>query len=455
MVQYAPVMGVQSVSLFGIGKLGAVIAGCIADRGIPVLAVDVSQRVVDLINQGKSPVFEPGVDELIWKNRARLSATLNVEEAVLQTAISFVIVPTPSDEEGGFSLRYVIESCRSIGEALRKKSNFHLVVITSTVMPGSTGGRLTNTLEESSGKRCGVDFGICYSPEFVALGTVIRDFMNPDFLLIGESDQRSGELLSAFYREVCNGTPPIARLSFVNAELAKLSVNTFVTTKITFANMLARICERLPGADVDSVTSAIGLDSRIGGKYLKGAIGYGGPCFPRDNLALGALAHRLGITANLAEATDHANRAEVNKLATLVRSKCAGNESVGILGLAYKSGTNVVEESQGLLLAQALAAREVQVVLYDPAGMENAAAVLPQTVKFAKSMNECVADTSVIVITTPWKEFAGLSPEVLTQGNRRRTVIDCWRMLGKSSIEQVADYIRLGTGPEQSGRLES
>src|SRR5262249_32804959 len=210
--------------------------------------------------------------------------------------------------------------CEAIGRALRAKQRFHLVVLTSTVMPGTTGGPVRAALEEASGKRVGQDFGLCYGPEFIALGSVIRDFLNPDFVLIGESDLRSGAMLESLYKEVCENDPPVARMNLVNAEITKLSINSYVTTKISFANMLARICEKLPEADVDVVTAALGLDSRIGTKYLKGAVSYGGPCFPRDNRAFAALARQLDAPADLPEATDPFNRAQARVLAALWRA---------------------------------------------------------------------------------------------------------------------------------------
>ena len=174
-------------------------------------------------------------------------------------------------------------------------------------------------LEKASGKRMGADFGLCYSPEFIALGSVIRDFLNPDMLLIGESDKRAGDFLQSLYAEVCENKPALARMSFVNAEITKLAVNTYVTTKISYANMLARICEKLSGANVDVITSALGLDTRIGSKYLKGAVSYGGPCFPRDNLALAQLAQQLGVPPDLAQTVDRFNRAQISWLADLVQ----------------------------------------------------------------------------------------------------------------------------------------
>jgi len=235
-------------------------------------------------------------------------------------------------------------------------------------------------------------------------------------------------------------------MNFVNAEITKLSVNTYVTTKITFANTLARICEQLPGADVDVVTSALGLDTRIGKKYLKGAIGYGGPCFPRDNLALAFLGRMVGSPATLAEATDNANRQETRRLAELVTSKLPTEGTVGILGLAYKPNTDVVEEAQGLLLAQTLSAAGIPVTVYDPAGMANAKKVLDNSVIFAGSTEECVRFADVIVIATAWDEFKQVSPAILRRSSTPRVLLDCWRVLDAKLYGPVVEYIPLGVG---------
>jgi UDPglucose 6-dehydrogenase len=441
------------ISVIGLGKLGAPLAAVLAHKGHTIIGVDLDERAVRLINQGQSPVFEPGLDALIKASRERLSATDDYDVAIADTDVTFIVVPTPSDENGAFSLRYVLAAAESIGKALRHKDNFHLVVLTSTVMPGATGNEVLPTLEVHSGKRCGRDFGLCYNPEFIALGSVIRDMLNPDFILIGESDPRSGDMLAGIYHDLCDNNPPIARMNFVNAELTKLAVNTFVTTKISYANMLAQVCERLPGADVDVVTSALGLDSRIGRKYLKGAIGYGGPCFPRDNLAFAHLARQLGTQAVLAEATDRLNRAQILRLAEVVISRLPDSGRVGILGLSYKPNTDVIEESQGIELARYLLARGISVVLYDPAAMDNARALLGDTAIFASSAEECTRQADVVVLTTPWDEFKSLSSAHLNYSNGRPTLVDCWRILDRRQYEPVADYVALGTGPCLDGRI--
>src|SRR4029079_1144357 len=282
------------LSILGLGKLGAPMAAVMVHKGHTVVGVDLNPSYVAAIQEGRPPVNEPGLAAMIEGHRGRLSATRDTPAAVLATDATFIMVPTPSEPDGGFSMKYVLSAAEQIGAALRSKPDCHLVVLSSTVMPGCTGGELLPALEAHSGKKCGRDFGLCYNPEFIALGSVIRDMLNPDMILIGESDPRSGELLEELYKGVCDSNPRIQRMNYVNAELTNLSVNTFVTTKISYANMLAQVCERLPGADADVVTSAIGCDSRIGSKYLKGALGYGGPCFPRDNVAFSALARETG-----------------------------------------------------------------------------------------------------------------------------------------------------------------
>ncbi|MDX1611057.1 MAG: nucleotide sugar dehydrogenase, partial [Candidatus Thermoplasmatota archaeon] len=279
----------ERLSVIGLGKLGSCMAAVFAAQGYEVVGLDVDPDTVEAVAQGRAPVPEPQLQDTIDRAEGRLTATLDYEEAVQGTDASFIIVPTPSKDDGSFALDYVLDAGRSIGKALAKKEGYHLVVLTSTVLPGSTQHGLQEVIEEASGKECGEDFGLCYSPEFIALGSVIQDMLEPDMVLIGESDSHAGDLLARIYQRTCTNDPPIQRMNFVNAELAKIALNTFVTTKITFANILAETCENLPGADVDDVTRALGKDTRIGPTYIKGSVGYGGPCFPRDNVALSYL----------------------------------------------------------------------------------------------------------------------------------------------------------------------
>jgi UDPglucose 6-dehydrogenase len=403
---------------------------------------------VESINSGLPPVFEPGLAEMLAAAKGSIRALKNTTEAVLASEATFIVVPTPSTEAGGFSVRYVIDAARAIGKALRMKNEYHLVVLTSTVLPGSTEHAIKPVLETESGKRCGVDFGLCYSPEFIALGSVIKDFLNPDFLLIGESDARAGDLLTEIYSQVVDRMAPVARMNFVNAELAKISLNAYVTMKISFANMLAALCEQLPGGDVDKVTGALALDTRIGPRYLKGAVGYGGPCFPRDNQALAYTARELGYPAPFAEATDAFNRGLLDRLTAKVHEHLPVGGTVAVLGLSYKPDTNVVEEAQGLLLSARLAQAGCRVVVFDPLAMEAAARILGETVTYAESLDAAVASADVIFVTNPDPAFTDLDP---SQHQGRAVVIDAWRILRKrAETSGATNYVGLGIAREDA-----
>jgi UDPglucose 6-dehydrogenase len=436
----------MNISVIGLGKLGVPMVACFAAKGHKIIGIDVNPRYVELINQGKALVIEPQLDELLQAHRDRISATQDYTEAILGSEITFIVVPTPSDEKGGFSTEYAQAAAAKIGNVLRQKTDWHLVVLTSTVLPGSTEQDILPVLEAHSGKKCGVDFGLCYSPEFIALGSVIRNMLSPDFVLIGEFDVRSGSILEEFHKGIVDNDAPVVRMNIVNAELTKISVNTFVTTKISYANMLAEVCERTPGCDVDVVTSAIGLDIRIGHKYLKGAVGYGGPCFPRDNVAFAYMARAVGVEPTLAEATDAINRRQVPRLVNLVLSYLPEGGKVGILGLSYKPDTDVIEESQGIELARSLLSKDVPVVLYDPLAMDNARQALGDGPAFASSLQECVQQADVVVITTPWPEFKEIQRAHLARNPGHPVVLDCWRMLDGEQFAEVADYVALGIG---------
>jgi UDPglucose 6-dehydrogenase len=440
------------IAIVGLGKLGAVMAAVLADRGHEVVGADLDPRVVAAVNAGCAPVREPDLAELIARNRSRLRATQSTRDAARQAEIVFIVTPTPSGPDGTFSLKHVLAAAQEVSAVLKEVNTFKIVAVTSTVMPEATGGQILPALESGSGKKCGVDFGLCYNPEFIALGSVARDFLNPDIVLIGESDPKSGQVLENLYRGVCANSPVVVRTNFINAEIIKLSLNTFVTTKISYANMLAEICERLPGADVDVVTRALGCDRRIGGSYLRGGLGYGGPCFPRDNVALGVMARRLGVDPALAEATDRINRRQALRVGRLVAERVRTGGLVAVLGLAYKAGTSVAEESQGVLIAEYLAECGLRVSVFDPAAMAAARERLGERVRFSDALEECVAGAEAVVIATPWPEFRGLDPSTLAGGERRPLIIDCWRLLPPEALRGRAEVWVLGRGGQGCGR---
>jgi UDPglucose 6-dehydrogenase len=436
---------INRISVIGLGKLGASMAAAFASRGFEVIGVDINQKSVDLLSQGHAPVQETDLEETIAANKQRIKATVSHEEAVLNSDISFVIVPTPSDERGAFSLQYVEWAFKEIGKALAKKNTYHNIVLTSTVLPGSTRQAILPILERQSGKRAGTAFGLCYGPEFIALGSIIRDFLNPDFTLIGELDARCGSELEELYSRVVTNRSRSARMSLENAELAKISVNAFVTTKITFANMLAKICEKLPGGDIDVVTSALGMDARIGRKYLSGAIGYGGPCFPRDNVALSFIARELGVEAGLAETTDSINRSIPASVAARLESVIRKGATVAVLGLSYKPHSHVTEESQGVCIAKHLSKSGYRVVAFDPMSKEMSLDDLRRNIVVLDSIEECLRQAEAVLITTPDPAFANLTSNDFKNEWAEVLVMDFWRLLRSELSEKPGiKYLAVG-----------
>jgi UDPglucose 6-dehydrogenase len=441
------------VAVVGLGKLGAPLAAVLANKGNHVVGIDINPDVVRLVNDGVAPVDEPGLRSLMSASGGRLSAVTDFQAAG-KAELTILLVPTPSDGRGAFSNEYLITALEQVGRGIANRSDYHVVVVASTVMPGSCDSELRLALERTSGRLVGESLGLCYSPEFIALGNVIRDLLEPDMVLIGESDSRAGAAVEQLYGAVCENNPPFRRMSLVNAELTKIAVNTYVTMKISYANALADMCERLPGADVDAVTDALGLDSRIGRKYLRGAIGYGGPCFPRDNKAFAVLARDLGTEPLLAEATDAVNLAQTDRLARIVQSHLVVGQAVGILGLAYKPNTCVVDESPGVALARLLgegAGYEVNV--YDPVATDAALHVLGRAARAVGSVSELLERSDVVVIATPWPEFAELPIEVLEGRKAPPVVIDCWGQLSAETYGSTIDIVRLGRALEEASSL--
>lgn len=419
------------LSVIGLGKLGGPMAVCFADRGFDVVGVDNFPSAVENLSQGR--ITEPGVAERLARCRDRLELHGDTGKAVLESSASFLIVPTPSDSQGNFSVDYVLEVCQPIGRALKEKSEWHLVVLTSTVMPQDCRKKIIPALEAASGKRCGQDFGFCYSPEFIALGSFINGFLTPDLVLVGESDPKAGQALEDIYRRLVENEPKFMRTNLVNAEIAKIGLNTYVTMKISYANTLARLCEQTPEAEAGAVSEALGSDSRIGPKYLRGALAYGGPCFPRDTIAFANFAESVGLDAKLARVTHQVNQDQRKFLAERVRELMRGKSRLSVLGLSYKPGTPVTEESPSLALLQDLT--EFERCVYDPMARQSL-----EGCRQADSAEECIEHGQVVVLITTWAEFKELQPE-LFEG---KTLLDCWGFLDRKTLPTGCQYSVLG-----------
>lgn len=436
----------MEISVIGLGKLGLCTAAYFASKGHKVIGVEKNEYLVSELRQKRCPIKETGLVELLAQARDNFEVTTSLTDAVLHSDVTLIIVPTPSKPDGKFSNEYVEAVLRGIGPALAPKDNFHVVDVVSTVMPGSCEKFFKPLLEELSGKIYGKDFGLVYNPEFIAIGSIIRDFSRPDMVLIGASDEKSAGIVKELYLSSCENQPHIATMSLLNAEITKLSLNCFVTTKISFANELASICERTPGADVDAVTEAIGSDSRIGGKYLKGGLGFGGPCFPRDNLAFQAFAKDVGAEIRLGPQVVAINKSVVDRLFDIIREKIKPASKVALLGLSYKPGTHIIEQSQSVMLAEKLAKSGYRVSVHDPKALSSTKKVLGESVEYEEDVYSCVKNAVAVVIMTNWPEYEQLNwNRIESQANEDAVVIDSWRTIKAHGFGKL-DYIALGLG---------
>jgi UDPglucose 6-dehydrogenase len=407
---------IKSISVFGLGKLGACIAATFAQRGFEVVGIDIDPEKVRRVNEGLAPVEEPLLAETIAAGHARLRAATDPRQAVATDA-SFFIPPSPSLPDGSFSNEFLLRAMQSAAQVMREAGKkHHLFVCNSTTTPGAMDSVLIPTLEKETGWVCGRDFGVCYNPEFIALGNVVNGLLEPDMVLIGESDAGSGAALEELYKKYNRNQPHIARMSIISAELTKISVNSYITMKISFTNQLRLIAEQLPKADIHAILDAIGSDSRIGRKYLRAGLSYGGPCFPRDNRLLAYAAQQLGLRAPLAEASDKINEMTKEKLVEAVNALTKPKDTVAVLGLAYKPDTWIVEESAGLHLAQRLQRHGRNVLVHDYAANP---ANSPSLHEFRilddpKTLRER-EDVKVAVLCCPWPQYASLQVHPATR----------------------------------------
>ena len=399
---------IKSVSVCGLGKLGACMAATFAARGFSVVGVDIDPEKIRKVNAGEPPVDEPLLAETINEGRERLRATDDPAEAV-GTDASFFIPPSPSLPDGSFSTEYLLKAMQPVAKAVRaagKKG--HIFVCSSTTTPGAVDSVLIPMLENETGWKCGSEFSVCYNPEFIALGNVINGLLEPDMVLIGESDSNAGDSLEELYRSYTRNKCRIARMSIISAELTKISVNSYITMKISFTNQLRMIAEKFPKANINTILEAIGTDTRIGQKYLRAGLSFGGPCFPRDNRLLAYTARQTGLEAPLAEASDRVNELTKSNLLEKVTQLVPSGATVLVLGMSYKPDTYITEESAGLHLAQNLKRQGYRVLVHDfAADATNSPALLE--FEFLKNVNDLSKqNVDLAVICCPWPQYRGL-----------------------------------------------
>lgn len=437
------------VSVLGAGYVGIVSAVCLAEKKHNVVCVDVAEKKVDKINRGISPIYEDGLEELLQKNiPANLQATTDIHKAIVETDLSLIAVETPFDGEN-IDLRSIEEVSRQVGNVLRDKATYHVVVVKSTVVPGTTDEVVRPILEKTSGKKAGIDFGVGMNPEFLREGAAIQDFLFPDRIVIGAMDKRSHEFLDELYRPFEN----VDKIKTNNktAEMIKYTSNSLLATFISFSNEIANLCAAIGDIDVVDVMKAVHLDKRLcpimpdGERiipafttYIEAGCGFGGSCFPKDLRALIAHGKKVGRPLPLLESVMQINEQQPQQVLLLLKKHLPSLKGIriAILGLAFKPGTDDMRESPAIPIITDLLLHEAKIKAYDPAANLEAKKIFAnRNIDFCNDLNETINDAEAILLLTRWEEFACI-PELINQLDQPPLVIDGRRMLEKNKIKR-------------------
>jgi UDPglucose 6-dehydrogenase len=409
------------IAMIGSGYVGLVSGACFAQFGHDVACVDKDAGKIARLGKGEIPIYEPGLDRLVADNMraGRLAFGTGLDEAVGNADAVFIAVGTPTRRgDGHADLSYVFAAAAEIADALRG----YTVVVTKSTVPVGTGREVARIIRET---QPAAEFDVASNPEFLREGAAIEDFMKPDRVVIGVESQRARDLMSAVYRPLNLIQTPMVFTNIETAEVTKYAGNAFLATKITFINEIADLCEKV-GADVHDVARGIGLDGRIGRKFLHPGPGFGGSCFPKDTLALAYTAREANAPQTIVEQVIAVNDARKKRMARKVIDFCGGSVAgfvIGVLGLTFKPDTDDMRDAPSLDIVPALQAAGAKIVAFDPEGMTEAAKLL-SGVSFAKTAYEAAAGADVLVVITEWHEFRGLDPRRIKEAMRQPRVVD-------------------------------
>lgn len=433
----------MKISILGTGYVGLVSGVGFADHGHEVICVDIDEAKVEAINRGEPPIYEEGLSELLEKvvSTGLLSATTDTEKAVDESDITFICVGTPSKEDGSIDTSAVEGAAADISSALDKKDGYHVVVVKSTVVPGTTDGIVKEILG-SRGKKVGKDIGLGMNPEFLREGVALKDFLNPDRIVIGGRDERSRDVMKRVYETF---DAPKLITDIRTAEMIKYTSNSLLATKISFANEMSRICEAI-GVDVYDVMDGVGLDHRINRDFLNAGPGFGGSCFPKDVKAVKDLANGRGVKTELLDSVLSINREQPVHTVDILEKELGDlkGKRVALLGLTFKGGTDDVRETRALPMVDSLLKREAEVIGYDPKGVENFSKLLDnREIGYADSIEDALVDADACIIQNDWEEFKELRSEDF-DGMKKKVVLDGRRILDEERLEEGITYLSVG-----------
>lgn len=437
------------------GFVGLSTALGFASKNIQVHYFDNNPKKMQLLTKSKSPFYEPQIEENLKKANKNnmLKKTTGIEEAVLNSDIIFLTVGTPSNKDGSINLNYIHNAVAEIGTALKKAKTYKLIVIKSTVVPNTTNTTIKSILEEKSDNKCGPDFGLCMNPEFLKEGSALNDTLNPDRIIIGEFDEKSGNILKLLYQDFYSpNVPPIIKTNLSTAELIKYANNCFLATKISFINTFANICEKIPGADIKDIAKAIGLDDRINPKFLRAGLGYGGSCFPKDLKALIAYSKQNEYSPTLLDAVEKVNQQQTSHVVDFIEKELGDlkNKKIAILGLSFKPKTNDMRESRAIPIIEKLIDKHSKVQVYDPKAMVEAKKIFENKIKYTKSSIDCLKEADCCILATEWPEFDKLTPQDYIKQMNTSFLIDGRRMYNPKKFRLLHNFVAIGLGPQKN-----
>jgi len=430
------------IAVIGSGYVGLVTGACFAEFGVDVICVDVAADKIERLTRGQSPIYEPGLEQLIKKNlqAGRLNFTTDVAAAIRQSLVIFIAVGTPPRADGSADLSFVEDAARSVAEHM----DSYKVIATKSTVPVGTGKHLMSVI--SSHQKTAIEFSVISNPEFLREGAAIGDFMRPDRVVIGGSDPEAIAIMRDLYRPLYLIETPFVITSLEGAELIKYAANAFLATKISFINEIANLCERV-GCDVHDVARAIGMDRRIGGKFLHAGPGFGGSCFPKDTSALSAIARQYSSPTHIVDTVIEVNRLQrlsmIPKIEKLVGGDLTGLR-VAVLGLAFKPETDDMRDAPSVDIVRGLIEHGATVVAYDPAAMAEAKGILLD-IQFADNEYEAANGADALVFVTEWNQFRALDMHRIRQSMRVPRVADLRNIYTPSDMREMGfEYVGVG-----------
>ncbi|KFM22223.1 UDP-glucose 6-dehydrogenase protein [Marine Group I thaumarchaeote SCGC AAA799-B03] len=441
----------MKIAIVGLGFVGLTTALCFASKKNIVYGVESDKQKLEHLSKNKLYFYEPDVENLLNKKikEKTIHLTDDIDYAINKSEITFITVGTPSNKDGSANLKYLESVSKEIGRSLKSKKFNQLIVIKSTIPPG-TSHIMRKIIEKESGKICGKDFGLCFNPEFLREGNAVYDTFNPDRVVVGADDQKSLNKLTDFYKIYYNRKKiPFIKTNLVNAELIKHASNSFLAMKINFINTIANICQNIPNADVNVVANAMGLDKRISPMFLQSGLGYGGSCFPKDVKALYAYSNNIGYLPSLLKEAIKVNQHQPFKAIELAERLIGklDKKTITILGLAFKPNTDDMREAVSIPIIKKLLAKKCKIKVHDPMAINAAKKVFGDKLMYYNKSKEALKDSDCCILVTEWEEYKKLTPKYFKQHMKVPSIVDGRRVMNQMDfVNEGISFAAVGLG---------